>query len=174
MTDKDINQEDEPKKEEKDIREKADEMMDKVSDGAKKAGAKAGEALDQFAEGAKKAGAKAGEVLGDFAEGTKKATVKVSEKAGDVMGDIISGVRKAGEKATDSVKIMEIKHEISQIETESKKILPKISEKVLALYAEDKIKDPELAAMCQEIKKNDLLIEDKKEQIETIKTTDNE
>jgi len=174
MTDKDTNQADEPKKEEKDIREKADDVMGKISDGAKKAGVKAGETLDQFADGAKKAGAKAGEVLGDFAEGTKKATAKAGEKAGDVMGNILSGMRKAGEKATDSVKIMEVKHEISQIELANKKVLPKISEKVLALFAEKKIKNPELTAMCQEIEKNEKLIEEKKAQIETIKTTEDD
>lgn len=173
MADKDTKKvEEEGKESGKDFKEKAGEAMDKASEVAGKTAEKAGELFDQFSEGAKKAGAKAGVVLEDVAAGTKKAAKKAGETAGDMMDNIIIGVRKASEKASDSIKVMEVKHEISKLESASKKILPKITDKVLELYKANKIKEPELIALCDEIESIKMMIEAKLEKIEEIKTTE--
>ena len=153
----------------KEFKEKANEAMDKASEVAGIATEKAGELFESFAEGAKKAGAKAGVVLEDVAEGTKKAAKKAGETAEDVMDNIIVGVRKASEKAADSVKIMEIKHEISKLESANKNILPQISQTVLDLYEQGKLKSPELISLCDEIASNNEMIHAKREKIEEIK-----
>ena len=163
-----------PQKESKDFKETANEIMDKVSEGAKKAGEAAGDALETFAEGAKKASVKAGEVLGDLAEGTKKATVKAGEKAGVVMGSIKEGVQKVSEKAKDSVKVAELKLEINKLESANKKLLPQIGQAVMDLYAEGKIKQAALVELCQTIEENNAAVELKREEIETVKTTESE
>ena len=163
-----------PQKENKDFKTTANEIMDKVSEGAKKAGEVAGEALETFADGAKKAGVKAGEVLGDLAEGTKKATSKAGETAGDVMDTIKVGVRKVSEKAKDSVKIAELKLEINKLENANKKLLPEIGQAVLDLHAEGKVKDPILLEFCKSIEENNAMIELKKEEIETVQQTESE
>jgi hypothetical protein len=164
----------EAKSTEKDFKEKANVVMGKVSEGAKVAGEKAGEAFETFAQGAKKAGAKAGEVLEDLTEGTKKVTAKAGETASDVMDSIISGVRKVSEKASDSVKIMEIKREIRRLDAANRKIMPKITEAVLDLYDQQKIKEPALVNMCKEIEANNNMVEEKLAEIETVKATEAE
>ncbi len=156
----------------KDLKEKANEAMDKASEVAGKATDKAGEMFESFADGAKKAGAKAGEVLEDVAAGTKKAAKKAGETAGDVMDNIIVGVRKASEKAADSVKIMEVKHEISKLDSANKKIMPQLSKTALALYEQGKLKVPELTDLCDEIASNNERIQAKLKKIEEIKATE--
>jgi len=158
----------------KDFKQKAGEAMDKASEAAGKATDKAGEIFESIADGAKKAGAKAGEVLEDVAEGTKKAAKKAGETAEDVMDNIIVGVRKASEKAADSVKIMEIKHEINKLESANKKVLPQISATVLDLYEQGKLKTPELVSLCDEIASNNEMIQAKRDKIEEIKKTENQ
>ena len=157
---------------EKDFKGKANEAMDKASEVAGRATEKAGELFESIAEGAKKAGAKAGDVMEDVAEGTKKAAGKAGEAASDVMDNLIVGVRKASEKAADSVKIMEVKHEISKLEGVNKKIMPQISAAVIALYDQGKLNVPELSAFCDEIASNNALIQAKLEKIEEIKATE--
>jgi len=156
----------------KDFKDKANQTMDKASDVAGKAAEKAGELFESFSDGAKKAGAKAGDVLEDVAAGTKKAAKKAGETAGDVMDNIIVGVRKASEKAADSVKIMEVKHEISKLEGANKKIMPQISASVWDLYEQGKLDTPELVAFCDAIASNNALIDAKRQTIEEIKATD--
>jgi len=141
-----------------------------MAEGAKKASQKAEVAFDNIKEGTKKAGEKAEVVFENVAEGAKKAGGKASE----VVGNILTGMKKVGDKATDAVEVFEIKREISQLENTNEKIAPQISNAVVALYMEKKIKDPTLVAFCKEIKKNNKMIEDKKAQIETIKESENE
>jgi len=160
------------KSDEKNFKEKTNEAIDKASEVAGKATEKAGELFDTFAESAKKAGAKTGEVLEDVAESTKKAAGKAGEAASDVMDNILVGVRKASEKAADSVKIMEVKHEISKLENANKKILPQISTAVMALYEQGKLNVPELNALCDQIASNSELIQAKLDKIEEIKTSE--
>jgi hypothetical protein len=155
----------------KDLKDKASDTFEKVSDTAKVVGEKAVDAFDNFADNAKVAGAKAGEVLEDLAESTKIASKKAGEKAGEVASSVLSGMKKMGEKATDAVEILEIKHAINKLESENKSIGPKISEQVLALFAENKLKEISLVELCGEIEKNKALIEEKLAQIETIKNT---
>jgi len=126
--------------------------------------------IDNLKEGTKKAGEKAEVVIDHLKEGTKKA----SEKASDVFDDILTGMKKAGDKATDAVEIIGINREISQLESTNKKIAPQISAAVLVLYTEKKIKDPTLTAFCEEIEKNNKLIEEKKVQIAVIKESETE
>lgn len=156
----------------KDFKEKANDVMDKASETAGKAAEKAGELMESFAESAKKAGAKAGEVLEDVAEGTKKAAKKAGETAGDVMDNIIVGVRKASEKAADSVKVMEVKHEISKLESANKKIMPQLSQVAWELYEQGTLKVPQLTALCDEIASNNDLIAEKRKKIEEIRATE--
>jgi hypothetical protein len=156
----------------KDFKQKANEAVDKASEAAGKAAEKAGDLLETFAEGAKKAGVKAGEVFEDVAEGTKKAAEKAGETASDVMDNIIVGVRKASEKAADSVKIMEVKHEISKLEQANKKIMPQLSQAAWNLYEQGTLKVAELTALCDEIASNNTLIQAKLKKIEEIKATE--
>jgi len=83
-------------------------------------------------------------------------------------------MKKVGDKATETVEILELKREISQLEKKNKKIEPKISEAVLALYDENNIKEPSLVVFCEEIEKNKELIDEKKAQIEVIKESGDE
>jgi len=154
--------------------DKASDVFDNLTDEAKKMGEKAGDAFEDLSESAKKAGTKAGEVIGDLAEGTKKATEKAGDKASDVVGSILTGMKKVGDKATDAVEILEIKREISKLEDANKKLVPQISDTVLTLYAEKKIKEPSLVEFCQQFEVNNKLISDKKAQIETIKKSETE
>jgi len=154
----------------KNFSEKANDAFERVTEGAKKAGEKAEVAIDNLKEGTKKAGEKAEVVIDNIKDGTKKA----SEKASDVVGNILTGMKKVGDKATDAVEILEIKREISQLERANKKIMPQISDAVLALYIEKKIKAPILTAFCEEIDKNKKLIEEKKAKIEVIKESETE
>lgn len=154
--------------------EKASDTFEKVSQGAKVAGEKAVDAFDNFAESAKVAGVKAGEVLEDLAETTKLASKKAGEKASEVAGTVLSGMKKMGEKATDAVEILEIKREISKLESEIKSIIPQVSDQVLALYAENKLKESALVELCNQIKKNKELIQEKLTHIETIKKSESE
>ena len=149
---------------------KVDNTKENMTDGAKKFGEKTGEVIGDIAKGAKKASEKAEVAIDSLKEGTKKA----SEKASDVFDNILTGMKKAGDKASDTVKILEIKHEISQLESANKKIVPQIGDAVLVLYTEKKIKDATLTAFCEEIEKNDGLIEEKKAQIEAIKERETE
>ena len=150
--------------------EKAEVAIDNLKEGTKKAGEKAEVVIDNIKEGTKKAGEKAEVVIEDIAEGAKK----IGEKGGVVIGSILTGMKKAGDKATDAVKILEIKREISQLESANKKITPQIGNAVLVLYMEKKIKEPTLTAFCEEIEKNNKLIEDKKAQIEVINKSETE
>ncbi|MCD6355855.1 MAG: hypothetical protein J7L66_01110 [Anaerolineaceae bacterium] len=156
----------------KDFSEKAGEVIEKVTEGAKVAGEKAGEAFDTIAEGAKKAGVKAGEVLEDLTESTKKVSAKAGKTASSVASTILTGVRKVSEKAADSVKILEIKHEISKLESDNKKKKAEITEEVLNLYKKNLIKEPTLINMCKEIEANNKLVEKKLEEIEEVRTTE--
>jgi hypothetical protein len=156
----------------KDIKQQANEAVDKASEVAGKAAEKASDLMESFAEGAKKAGAKAGEVLEDVAEGTKKAAEKAGETASDVMDNIIVGVRKASEKAADSVKIMEVKHEISKLENANKKIMPRLSQVAWDLYEQGTLNAPELTVLCDEIASNNSLIQTKLKKIEEIRATE--
>ena len=164
----------EEKKPGAEFKEKATEAMDKASEAAGKATEKAGELMESFAEGAKKAGVKAGEVLEDVAEGTKNAAKKAGETAGGVMDNLIVGMRKASEKAADSVKIMEVKHEISKLESANKNIIPKLSETAWALYENGVLRAPELTALCDEIASNNEMIKAKLAKIEEIRATESE
>jgi len=137
--------------------ENSTEDMEKLSE-------KSSDVIDKMTEGAKKATQKTEAAIENLKEGTKK----VSEKAGKVVDNIVTGMKKVGDKAADTVKILELKHEISQFENENKKIAPQISDTVLALYIEKKIKDPTLMAFCEEIEKNNKLIEEIKAKIEEI------
>jgi len=154
----------------KDFSDKASDTIDKMAEGAKIAGEKAEVAIDNIKEGTKKAGEKAEVVIDNIKAGTKKA----GEKASDVVGNIITGMKKVGDKATETVEILELKREISQLEKKNKKIEPKISEAVLALYDENNIKEPSLVVFCEEIEKNKELIDEKKAQIEVIKESGDE
>lgn len=150
--------------------EKAEVAIDNLKEGTKKAGEKAEVVFDNIKEGTKKAGEKAEVVFENVAEGAKKA----SEKASDVVGNILTGMKKAGDKATDAVKILEIRREINQLESANKKIVPQIGNAVLALHMEKKIKAPTLTVFCEEIEKNNELIEEKKAQIEVINKSETE
>ena len=154
----------------KNFSEKANDAFEKVTEGAKKAGEKAEVAIDTLKEGTKKVGEKAEVVLENIKDGTKKA----GEKASDVFGNILTGMKKVGDKASDAVEILEIKREINQLERANKKIAPQISDTVLSLYIEKKIKASTLTAFCEEIEKNKKLIEEKKAKIEVIKKSETE
>lgn len=158
----------------KDLGDKANEALDTISEGAKKAGQKAGEALEDITEGAKKAGAKAGEMLGDLAEGTKKMTEKAGETASEVVGSILTGMKKVGDKATDAVEVLDLKRQISQLESANKKVMPKIGKAVLDLYAANKIDDPGLMDLCKEIEMNNQKADELKAQIEELKENEKE
>ena len=150
--------------------EKTSDTFEKVTEGAKKAGEKAEALIDNLKEGTKKAGEKAEVVIDNLKEDTKKA----GEKASDVVDAVITGLKRVGEKATETVEILGLNREISQLKSANKKIKPKISDAVLALYAEKNIKEPSLVEFCEEIEKNNKLIEEKKAQIEVIKESETE
>ncbi len=149
----------------KKMNKKTSDTIDKMAEGAKKASEKAEVSIENIKEGTKKAGEKADVAIEKIKEGTKKA----GEKASDVVDAVITGMKRVGERATETVEILGLKREISQLENANKKIVPQISDAVLALCAEKKINDPTLTAFCEEIEKNKKLIEEKKAQIEVIK-----
>jgi hypothetical protein len=149
---------------------KPENTEENVEEGVKKFSDKASDAFENITEGAKKVGEKAGDTLGDIAGGAKKA----GEKASDVVDAVITGMKRVGEKATETVEILGLKREISQLKSANKKIKPKISDAVLALYAEKNIKEPSLVEFCEETEKNNELIEEKKAQIEVINKSEAE
>ena len=144
--------------------------QENTSEGVKNFSEKTSDTFEKITEGAKKAGEKAEVVIDNLKEDTKKA----GEKASDVVDAVITGLKRVGEKATETVEILGLNREISQLKSANKKIKPKISDAVLALYAEKNIKEPSLVEFCEEIEKNNKLIEEKKAQIEVIKESETE
>ena len=85
-----------------------------------------------------------------------------------ILDDISKGLKKGAEKASDAIKTLEINQEISKLESfiSDKKL--KIGGLVYGQYAEKKLNDPELEALCADIDGLKMQITEKKQLIEQI------
>ena len=97
-------------------------------------------------------------ILDDLSKGIKKG-LEEAEK----------GLKQVGEKASDTVKTLEIRHEIGKLEDEIKEIKLAIGEKAVELVGQGESLNPALGELVAKIADIQTQIEGKKALIEQIK-----
>lgn len=107
--------------------------------------------------------------LKEISKGLKKSVGKAGKGIKKGLKGAEKGIKEIGEKATDSVKIFELKKEISKHEDEVQSLQSKIGEKVLSLAANGSNFDPELMKLVNKVQDIQVKIKDIKTTIKKIK-----